>query len=48
MDVPQVMYDNKINQMMREFEGKCEQTGLNIRYLLQIYGNNKRRLERKL
>ncbi len=30
MDVPQVMYDNKINQMMREFEENVSRQGLTL------------------
>lgn len=41
MDVPQVMYDNKINQMMREFEENVSRQGLTLDIYCKYMGTTK-------
>ncbi len=40
MEVPQVMYDNKINSMMREFEQNIVQQGLTMDIYYQYMGTS--------
>ncbi len=42
MDVPQVMYDNKINQMMREFEENVSRQGLTLDIYCKYMGTTKK------
>ena len=41
MDVPQVMYDNKIDQMMREFEENITRQGLTMDIYCKYMGTTK-------
>ena len=45
MDVPQVMYDNKINQMMREFEENVSRQGLTLDIYCKYMGTTKEDLK---
>lgn len=45
MDVPQVMYDNKINQMMREFEENVGRQGLTLDIYCKYMGTTKEDLK---
>ena len=45
MDVPQVMYDNKINQMMREFEENVSRQGLKFYFYCKYMGTTKEDLK---
>lgn len=48
MDVPQVMYDNKINQMMREFEENVSRQGLTLDIYCKYMGTTKEDLKETL
>ena len=42
MEVPQVMYDNKVDNMMREFEENIVRQGLNMDIYYQYMGTTKK------